>query len=205
MNGKEQLKMQDSQKRNGASGKGVASALISNLNALARVLRPVVTLERLVGWSLGIVYLWFGALKLAHLSPVLELIRRASPLLAKAPFYNLLAFSELALGAMLLAGVWKRWTAALAVMHLIGTFSVVVSSPQTAFRLSFPILTMEGEFVVKNLVLIAAAGTLWLLAGGQEAANSSVSLTRQAVLSEIPARREWTEELRGGTSMTGPQ
>src|SRR5437879_2755152 len=71
--------MQDAQKRNGASGKGAASALISNLNALARVLRPVVTPERLLGWSLGIVYLWFGALKLAHLSPVLELIRRASP------------------------------------------------------------------------------------------------------------------------------
>ena len=197
--------MQDAQKRNGASGKGAASALISNVGTLAHVLRTVVTPERLLGWSLSIVYLWFGALKLAHLSPVLELIRRSSPLLAKAPFYNLLALSELVLGAMLLAGVWKRWTAASAVMHLIGTFSVVFASPQTAFRPSFPILTMEGEFVVKNLVLIAAAGTLWLLAGQREAANSSVSLTRQAVLSEIPARREWTEELRGGTSMTGPQ
>src|SRR5712692_8439556 len=92
--------MQDSQKRNGASGKGVASALISNLNALARVLRPVVTPERLLGWSLGIVYLWFGALKLANLSPVLELIRRSSPLLAKAPFYNLLAISELVEGGL---------------------------------------------------------------------------------------------------------
>ena len=197
--------MQDSQKRNGASGKGVASALISNLNALARVLRPVVTPERLLGWSLGIVYLWFGALKLANLSPVLELIRRSSPLLAKAPFYNLLAISELVLGAMLLAGVWKRWTAAAAVMHLIGTFSVVFSSPQTAFRPGFPILTMEGEFVVKNLVLVAAAGTLWLLAGERKAANFSVSLRQQAVLSEIPARQEWTGELRGGTSMRGPQ
>lgn len=178
---------------------------VFNGDSLARVLRPLISPQRMLGWSLGIVYLWFGALKLAHLSPVLELIRRSSPLLAKAPFYNLLALSELVLGAMLLAGVWKRWTAASAVMHLIGTFSVVFASPQTAFRPSFPILTMEGEFVVKNLVLIAAAGTLWLLAGQREAANSSVSLTRQAVLSEIPARREWTEELRGGTSMTGPQ
>jgi uncharacterized membrane protein YkgB len=118
----------------------------------------------MLGWSLGIVYLWFGALKLTHLSPVLELIRRTSPLLATAPFYNLLALWELVLGVMLLAGVWKRWTAAAAVMHLMGTFSVVFSSPQTAFQPSFPILTMEGEFVVKNLVLLAAAGTLWLLA-----------------------------------------
>src|SRR5229473_1096943 len=179
--------MQDSQKRNGASGKGVASALISNLDTLARVLRPVVTPERLLGWSLGIVYLWFGALKLANLSPVLELIRRSSPLLAKAPFYNLLALSELVLGAMLLAGVWKRWTAASAVMHLIGTFSVVFASPQTAFRPRFPILTMEGEFVVKNLVLLAAAGTLWLLAGERVAHRPSVALWRPSILSKSAA------------------
>src|SRR2546425_197399 len=182
-----------------------ATVPIFNGDSLARVLRPVISPQRMLGWSLGIVYLWFGALKLAHLSPVLQLIRHTSPLLATAPFYNALALSELAIGLMLLAGVWRRWTAASAVLHLMGTFSVVFSSPQTAFRPSFPILTMEGEFVVKNLVLIAAAGTLWLLAGEQEAASSSVSQTQQAVLSEIPARREWTEELRGGTSMTGPQ
>src|SRR2546427_4853044 len=76
-------------------------------DSLARVLRPVISPQLMLGWSLGIVYLWFGALKLAHLSPVLELIRRTSPLLATAPFYNALALSELAIGLMLLAGVWR--------------------------------------------------------------------------------------------------
>src|SRR2546425_10319139 len=82
---------------------------VFNGDSLARVLRPLISPQRMLGWSLGIVYLWFGALKLAHLSPVLELIRRTSPLLATAPFYNGLALSELVLGAILLAGVWKRW------------------------------------------------------------------------------------------------
>src|SRR5437899_7517271 len=68
---------------------------IFNGDTLARVLRPVISPQRMLGWSLGIVYLWFGALKLAHLSPVLELIRRTSPLLATAPFYSALALSEL--------------------------------------------------------------------------------------------------------------
>src|SRR2546425_12389932 len=86
-----------------------ATVPIFNGDSLARVLRPVISPQRMLGWSLGIVYLWFGALKLAHLRPVLELIRRTSPLLATAPFYNGRALSELALGAMLLAGVWKRW------------------------------------------------------------------------------------------------
>src|SRR5437879_11690539 len=72
-------KMQDSQKRNGANGKEAASALIYNLETLARVLRPVVTPERLLGWSLGIVYLRFRALTLANISRVLERIRSSSP------------------------------------------------------------------------------------------------------------------------------
>src|SRR2546428_4752644 len=176
---------------------------VFNGDRLARVLRPLISPQRMLGWSLGIVCLWFGALKLAHLSPVLELIRRTSPLLATAPFYNVLALSELVLGAMLLAGVWKRWTAASAVMHLIGTFSVVFSSPQIAFQPGFPILTMEGEFVVKNLVLIAAAGTLWLLAGHPEAADSSLSLTRPAVLSQNPAQRGGAEGICRGPSIEG--
>jgi len=160
---------------------------IFNGDTLARVLRPVISPQRMLGWSLGIVYLWFGALKLAHLSPVLELIRRTSPLLATAPFYSALALSELMLGAMLLVGVWKRWTAGATVMHLIGTFSVVFASPQTAFRPRFPILTMEGEFVVKNLVLLAAAGTLWLLAGERVAHRPSVALWRPSILSKSAA------------------
>jgi len=94
-----------------ANGKEVASAPIQNADSLVGVLGPVVTPERLLGWSLGIIYLWFGALKLANLSPVLELMWRASPLLAKAPFYNGLALSELVIGALLLAGMWSAWAA----------------------------------------------------------------------------------------------
>src|SRR5437899_11873788 len=120
---------------------------IFNGDTLARVLRPVISPQRMLGRPLGIVCLWFGALKLAHLSPVLELIRRTSPLLATAPFYNALALSELTIGLILLAGVWRRWTAASAVLHLMGTFSVVFSSPQTAFRPSVPFITLAGDVV----------------------------------------------------------
>src|SRR2546425_9269304 len=170
---------------------------VFNGDSLARVLRPLISPQRMLGWSLGIVYLWLGALKLAHLSPVLELIRRTSPLLATAPFYNVLALSELVLGAMLLVGVWKRWTAGATVMHLIGTFSVVFASPQTAFRPRFPILTMEGEFVVKNLVLLAAAGTLWLLAGERVAHRPSVALSRPSILSKRAAMTAPAENFPG--------
>jgi len=46
---------------------------------------------------------------------------------------------------------------------------------------------MEGEFVVKNLVLLAAAGTLWLLAGERVAHRPSPALPRPSILSEREA------------------
>lgn len=124
--------------------------------------RRTVTAQGLLRLSLGIVYLWFGALKLVGMSPVLELVRLTYPPFATAPLYVGLALFELGLGIVLLAGVWKRWAAPAAVFHLIGTFGVLVSAPQKAFLPNFPFLTMEGEFVVKNLVLLAAACALWL-------------------------------------------
>jgi uncharacterized membrane protein YkgB len=52
--------------------------------------------------------------------------------------------------------------AAAVILHLVGTLSMLVSSPRIAFLPQFPFLTLEGEFVVKNLVLLAAAGALFL-------------------------------------------
>jgi hypothetical protein len=72
---------------------------------------------------------------------------------------------------------------------------VLVLSPQTTFLPHFPFLTMEGEFVVKNLVLLGAAGALWL---GHRAATSNtrplkpleavVALAGAAVLGLLGAR-----------------
>jgi putative oxidoreductase len=110
--------------------------------------------------ALGIVYLWFGALKLAGISPVEELVRSSYPLLGTFPLYLALTVFELGLGTLLLAGLWKRWTAAAVFFHLLGTFGVLVFAPHIAFYPWFPFLTIDGEFVIKNLVLMAAAVSL---------------------------------------------
>jgi uncharacterized membrane protein YkgB len=110
--------------------------------------------------SLGAVFLWFGALKLSGHSPVLALLRDAYGSLVTQPAYLALALFECALGAVLLSGFWRRQAAAMAALHLLGTMSILVVAPQLAFRPFFPVLTMTGEFVVKNLVLISAAVAL---------------------------------------------
>lgn len=86
--------------------------------------------DQLLRSSLGLVYLWFGALKLLGMSPVLELIRAATPSLSSLPIYLGLAVFEVGVGVALLFGVWTRRIAAVVVLHLIGTFSILVTSPQ---------------------------------------------------------------------------
>jgi putative oxidoreductase len=41
-------------------------------------------------------------------------------------------------------------------LHLLGTLSVALVSPNIIFAPAFPVLTIEGEFILKNLVLITA-------------------------------------------------
>ncbi|MCG8916603.1 DoxX family membrane protein [Actinokineospora sp. PR83] len=116
--------------------------------------------------SLGLVFVWFGALKLADLTPVADLVARTVPWLDRPLLLASLGAAEVALGVALWLGRLLRWVAGVAVAHLLGTFLVLVVQPQVAFQAGNPLLlTTEGEFVVKNLVLITAC--LVLMAAGQ--------------------------------------
>lgn len=110
-------------------------------------------------WSLGIVYLWFGTLKAASRSPALLLIHDFFPPLSQVPLICALTGFEVALGILLVIGWPRPWIYYAALLHLLGTFLVLLVSPGLAFS-PFPFLTLDGEFIVKNLVLIAAAFAL---------------------------------------------
>ena len=61
------------------------------------------------------------------------------------------------MGAGLLFGAALRLTLFLLWLQLAGTFLVLIVRPDIAFQHGNPLLlTTEGEFVIKNLVLIAA-------------------------------------------------
>jgi len=113
--------------------------------------------QKLLRWSLGTVFLWFGALKLVNQSPVIQMVWDTYPPFASPPLLCLLTLFEVGVGAMLLANLWPRLAATLIIFHLLATFGVLILASRIAFAPHFPILTMDGEFVVKNLVLLAAA------------------------------------------------
>ena len=107
--------------------------------------------------SLALIFIWFGALKLAGISPVVSVIAQAMPIIARYPIlYTLLALFELAVGFALLMPRLTRIAAWLIVGHLIFATGSVLISPQ-AFESGFPALSVVGEFVIKNLALVALA------------------------------------------------
>jgi hypothetical protein len=114
--------------------------------------------------SLGLTFTWFGALKLAG-QPTLP----ASLIAAITPFADpdlsvpLVGAVEVALGVGLLVGrLLPVWLAGIA-LHLSGTFLVLLLRPDVAFVDGNPLLlSVEGEYVVKNLVLLAATAALAL-------------------------------------------
>lgn len=112
----------------------------------------------LLRMSLGLVFVWFGALKLTWTTPVADLVAETVPILPQGFFVTTLGAFEVLIGLALLLGRWIPVAALLVVMHLCGTFLVLVTQPEVAFQDGNPLLlTMTGEFVVKNLVLITAA------------------------------------------------
>lgn len=112
---------------------------------------------RLLRIALGVVFIWFGLLKITGYSPVRELVARTVYWASPDFFVPFLGWWELAVGLGLLFAVGLRLTLFIFWLQLAGTFLVLVVQPDVAFQHgNFLLLTTEGEFVVKNLVLITA-------------------------------------------------
>lgn len=111
--------------------------------------------------SLGIVFFWFGALKLVPgLSPAEELVRNTTFFVNPDWFLPLLAFWEMAIGLGLIFGKVMRLTLLLLFLQMPGTMLPLFVLPEAVWT-QFPhALTIEGQYIVKNLVLVAAGMVL---------------------------------------------
>ncbi len=107
--------------------------------------------------SLAIVFIWFGALKVTGKSPVHDLVARTVYWVDPDVVVPILGAWEIVVGVGLLFAAALRVTLFLFWMQMAGTFLVLIVRPDIAFQHgNFLLLTTEGEFVIKNLVLIAA-------------------------------------------------
>jgi putative oxidoreductase len=114
--------------------------------------------------SLGLTFAWFGALKLAG-QPTLpaSLIAAITPFADPDVLVPLVGAFEVALGIGLLLGRFMPVFLAGVTLQLLGTFLVPLLRPDVAFvDGNLLLLSVEGEYVVKNLVLLAATAALAL-------------------------------------------
>jgi len=124
--------------------------------------------------SLAFVFLWFGALKfLPGGSPAEDLATRTLSVLTGgriAPDLALvlLAVWECLIGLGLLTGRFLRATLLLLFVQILGTLTPLLLFPQEVFA-RFPFMpTLEGQYIIKNLVLISAGVVLGAtVRGGQ--------------------------------------
>ena len=115
--------------------------------------------------ALGIVFLWFGTLKVIGQSPVAALVADTYSFLPAHGFLVLLGLWEILIGIGLLFKLSLRVTLGLLWLQMLGTLVAPLLNPKIFFTHGNPLLlTTEGEFVVKNLVLITAG----LVIGGHE-------------------------------------
>lgn len=107
--------------------------------------------------SVAIVFVWFGALKVFDVTPVTDLVGNTVYWVDPDWFVPVLGVVEVFVGVALLFRVLLRPVLALFALQMAGTFLVMIVLPEVAFQDGNPLLlTVEGEFVVKNLVLLAA-------------------------------------------------
>jgi uncharacterized membrane protein YkgB len=115
--------------------------------------------------SLAIVYIWFGALKIAGVSPVSDLIRSTYPSFPEPFFITFLGIWEVVIGIGLLFKFFLRLTLLLLWLQIAGIFLGCILVPYLYFAYQNPLLLgVNGEFVIKNLVLVAAS----IVVGGYE-------------------------------------
>ncbi len=124
--------------------------------------------------ALAVVFFWFGALKLfPGASPAEALAgqtieRLSGGLVPAATAVPILAIWEVAIGIGLFIGRWMRVTLLLLFAQMLGTITPLFLFPSQTFT-HFPWApTLEGQYIIKNIVLVAAAIVLGAtVRGGQ--------------------------------------
>jgi uncharacterized membrane protein YkgB len=135
-------------KNSAVSLKEFDSKVISLLN---RISLPALRI------SLGIIFIWFGALKIFGESPANDVITKTIYWFDPNIFIPILGIWEMAIGLCLIVPAFIRAGLFLLALQMPGTFLPLVLLPEVCFQSAPFNLTLEGQYIIKNLVLIGAA------------------------------------------------
>ena len=129
--------------------------------AMSRISRPAIRL------SFGIIFIWFGILKPLGYSSAEGLLKST---VAWLPFgsadlwLDLIGWWEVLIGILFLFPRTTRIAIALLLIQMVGTFMPLVFLPSVTWQSGNILLpTLEGQYIIKNLIIISAA----LVLGGE--------------------------------------
>ncbi len=109
-------------------------------------------------FSLFVVFFWFGLLKVIGLSPASALVQKlfenTIPFMSFGTFLIIFGIFECLIGILFLIKGAERVVIPLLLVHMITTFGPLVLLPGETWQ-SFLVPTFEGQYIIKNLVVIA--------------------------------------------------
>ena len=120
--------------------------------------------------SLAIILAWIGALKFVDPSPVVGLLQASLPFLALPAFVYLLGAVEIVTAILLVTGIALPYAGLVTVGLFAGTLTIFLIAPSVT---GFPLLTLAGQFLLKDLGLMAAAVNVIAMAPARELARAA--------------------------------
>jgi putative oxidoreductase len=124
--------------------------------------------------AMGIVLFWIGIGKFFDPSGVTGLLSASLSFLAFPAFVYLLGAAEVALALALFANVGTKYVGLALVVLFTGTLLIFLIAPKVVYAESgFPLLALPGEFLLKDLVLMAGAVMLTSTASARETARQA--------------------------------
>ncbi len=116
--------------------------------------------EPMARWAIFIVYGWFGLLKLVGFSPanplVRDLLSRTIPFVSPDIFIVMLGLFEVLIAVLFVIKGLERIVIPLLLVHLITTLMPLFLLTSITWS-GFLIPTLEGQYIIKNVLIIAAA------------------------------------------------
>lgn len=111
-------------------------------------------------FGLFVIFFWFGILKVIGLSPAAPLVQalfeQTISFMSFDTFIILFGLFECLIGILFIIRGLERLVIPLLFAHMITTFMPLFLVPGMTWS-SFLVPTLEGQYIIKNLVIIAAA------------------------------------------------
>ena len=109
-------------------------------------------------FSLFVVFFWFGLLKVIGLSPASDLVQHlfenTIPFMSFHNFFIAFGLFECLIGILFLIKGAERIVIPLLFVHMVTTFGPLLLLPTETWQ-RFMVPTLEGQYIIKNLVIIA--------------------------------------------------